>query len=523
MTLSPAEQEKLNEFQIITNFPEDDYDKVVKLFQNNYWNLEIALSKFFDGQLDQEVAREAAQDEPIQPSPPSPIQPPQFENNLNNLGLNEQQVWTQDVLQQPLLDTMLVPKLPLVKPISTKWKSAGLQQLNSANTTAASSHFGNFFESPLIFIILLLPRTITLILSYIGSFFSFFFPEPVDSIPDVPTLPYYDFDESFKQLTHDKNTIDYYKGEFNDAFNDSKADFKFLILVLLSNNETSDIFVKKVLNNERVTSLLNNKEDYITYITNVHEAQGLEIAKSLKIKFAPSVYLIGNVANGPSLVSSMSIISKIPLKSANSFIGRMQLETTKYKPEFISKKFEKAELDYSRQLKQAQDKAYEESLQQDRLKEMEKQEKIKEKEQQEKQLQFQQENRLRLLNNTRKKFQDLSHPNYVFAKGQFINVRFQLPSGPRITQKFPSNFTTHDIYAFIELQLHLQQNPELELTDDEIHQDYKHEYDFELISPIPRFTVPVGDDKQEVKEVKELWPNASLLIEFKGEEDDDED
>ncbi|KAH3680069.1 hypothetical protein WICPIJ_008406 [Wickerhamomyces pijperi] len=532
--LSPTEQEKLNEFQIITNFPEEEYEKVVKLFQNNYWNLEIALSKYFDGQLDQESSRE----ERVQPpSPPQPSQE-QFQADLNNFGfLNNLQDEGPFRMNQDLLNIhAAVPKLPLVKPISNKWKSAGLGQLDKDTTLVNGNssraigslrdHFGDFFESPIVFLLLLLPRTITLLLSYIGSLFSWLMPslasEFENSVPVVPTLPKFHFAETFQRITHDGSTemINHHKGEFNEAYMEAKTDFKFLLLILLGEegNDSSDTFVKKVLNNARVCSLLNNnQDDYIAFVANVHEPQGHAIAKSLNVKTVPAAYLLGNVSNGPSMVASMSLIAKIPVRSVNSFIGRINLETVKYKPEFIVKRFEKAELDYSRQIKEAQDRAYEESLESDRIKELAKMEKIKEKEREEAKAAFQKENKLKFINRIKLKFQELD--NFEWVKGQFITIRFQLPStGQRITQKFPDHFTSLDIYGFIELQLSQQETESTDAVD--VHKDYKHQYEFDLISVMPRFTVSQNEEGLIIKDIKELWPNASLMVEYKLEEED---
>ncbi|KAH3673371.1 hypothetical protein WICMUC_003690 [Wickerhamomyces mucosus] len=525
MSLSPSEQEKLNEFQIISNFSDEDYEKVVKLLKNNYWNLEIALSKYFDGKLDEEADGDVINEQNTQNENPVNNSNDQIPNEFyefqqaNLIDQNNHGSFQQELLTQPLLHSQLAPQLPIVKPISNRWKSAGLQQNNNIKQNQNFiSHFGSFLESPIIFLILFIPRSATLLLSYIGSFFSYLFPAPAYGLPDVPTLTSFNFDTHFEVITQDKNVINYYKEDFNNAFESAKKKFKFLILVLISDDENSNTFIKTVLNNDRVINLLNNDEEILTYIGHVKEPQSLEIAKSLKARTAPSVYLIANISNGPSLIASMSILARISVKSANSFVARVKMEIEKYKPEFISKKYELAELEFSRKIKEAQDRAYEESLLNDRIKKIEQESRKLALENKEKQELWKKENRLRFLNSINKKFNDLNQEE--LPKSESSTIRFQLPSGERIIQKFPKSYKVYDIYAFVELQLFLKENSELTATDVEVHEDYNHVYGFELISPFPRFSIPINEEN--IENIKQLWPNSSLLIEF-AEDDDNDD
>lgn len=520
--ISPSEQEKLDQFQMITAFKDDEYDKVVALLRNNWWNLEVALSKYFDGDIDREAAR----------SPP-PVEATPFgasssafdtqtlggqSSGFNNseMTLNQFDSWSHIDAQNPLLSTHgLLPQLPIVRPLSNNWRfQPGL------NNSTSSSLWNQFTHSPILFILLIIPRTVTLLLTAVGYLFSFIFPSSPDHLPDKPTLEKFDFKEHFESLIADRSETQFFEGDFNDAFNKAKNETKFLLTVLIGENESSNQFLKKVFNNNTICNLI-KEEQVIVYAGNVNEAQSLALARNLKTIVVPAVYLIGNVASGPNAIASMSILSRIPVKSVNSFVTKLRREIEKYKPEFITRKIEQDELNYSRQIKELQDQAYEESLIADKLKQEKREAEKLEKLKKEQEADFKRENKNKFYASLLDKFDNLAH----LPKGEFTNIRFKLPSGEHVMQKFSKEDTLFDVYSFVALKLHLKELSEQDLEDlkkisNDIHEDYKHEFEFELISPFPRYVVPVKED-QHVKEVNQLWPNGSVMIEYLVDEDDD--
>lgn len=497
--LAPAEEEKLNEFQMITSFPESEHEKVVSLLRNNYWNLEVALSKYFDGLLDFEASREpfVEHEQPqhmIQREPMTPRNELEFLQGFLN-GTDH---------------SLLMPQLPIVRPISNRWRAQpGIH---------ASAQFGwnTFGQSPLLFLLLLIPRSLTFLLTGISWVVNLLFPTSPDNIPPEATLASWNPLEHYRALTHDDPPFEIYKGDFNTAFEEAKLESKFILLIILGSSEKSTEFVKKVLNNDAVSQSIKD-HDPLVYMANAAEAQGHEIARSFKTRSLPSLYLMANVASGPNAISSMSLLSRIPVNSVQSFVGRMQLEIEKYNPELITKRIEQEELKYSRQLRDMQDKAYEESVIADKIKQSKKEEELRIKHEKEIEAQWKATQRSRWFRKMASQFQD---PLEGLRKGDYTSIRFKLPSGELITRKFAKGQTLRDIYAFVSVHVFLASDESHDCNHDEekgedqeeVDETYEHEFDFELISPMPRFAVAI--DQSKIEDAHQLWPNGSIMVEF---------
>lgn len=497
MSLSPSEQDKLDQFQIITSFKDEDYDKVIALLRNNYWNLEVAISKYFDGELEtpQQVHN------PAPPAPiPAPVHPidPFHHHDYSSLGILSSSV--------------------KISPISNNWKSKpGLIERPSYS----------FAEFPILFLLLIIPKTITFILLKLSQFFEYLFPPLPNLLPNEPILESFDFNNYFEEITKDPLSFKIMENSYNEALQNCLDENKLLLLILIKDTDefTNNKFCKKILNNETVSNFLKQEvedENLNIFIANVNEYQGFEIAKNLKIKSLPIIYLIGNVGNASNSINQLKILSKFHIRTLNTFKLKLFSEFEKFKPELILKKIEKNELIYSRNLKKLQDDAFNESLKKDKLK-LEKLEK-------EKQDLIDFNNNLKL--NELNKFNFMISINHKYntrdldlPKDQLTSIRIKYSNGDSITEKFTSKETLFDLYSFIQLKIYVNSLSELDknqfLNAPLIESSYDHQFNFELISPFPRFIVPINDEL--IKDIKQLWPNGSLLVEMNEDDDDDDD
>ncbi|CEP21670.1 unnamed protein product [Cyberlindnera jadinii] len=509
--LAPAEREKLDEFQVITSFPEDQYDKVVRLLRNNYWNLEVALSKYFDGMLEEEAAREPFIEPPDQYAQPGH----QREHIVNDIDVAALEQLINGNGELPNR-AMLLPQLPIVRPISNRWRSnTGLNQ--------HVDYLGlqTITQSPLLFILLLIPRTLTLLFTGLAYLFNLLFPPSPDQVPLRPTSKGFNAMAHFRELTHEECPVELYKGDFNEAFEEAKQESRFILLVVIGSNDKSTQFLKRTFNNDHVVNIL-KEERCLVYVSHAEESQGNEIARCFKVRALPSVFLLGNVASGPHLISSMSLLAKVPTRSTDSFLNKLKFEVEKYKPELTMKRLEQEELRHSRMIRELQDKAYEESLIADKIKKSQKEEEENLKAQQEQVAQWLKEQELKWLCKVHSKFNDENDELNSFEKGQYATIRFKMPHGAQVIQKFSKEHTLKDIYSFVALKNHMANGDRSFLDQDkDVDPAYNHKFDFELISPFPRYVVPLDDTP--VKEVQQLWPNGSLLIEFASDDDDDDD
>lgn len=508
----------MNEFQIITAFKDDEFDKVVRLLKNNYWNLEIALSKYFDGNLEEQADAPAA--------PGSSEAGLERERELNIQQLNEMMnghgtgtgtgTGSGSGNGTGNGNGLGFIELPIVRPLSNKWKlQPGINSL---------SVWDQFTASPILFILLLIPRALTFLFTAIGFVFDYFVPqETANSLPREPTLREFSFTKFYEDTIAEKSSIEFFEGEFNDAFNIAKLENKFILVVLIKNNRDSVQFLKTVLNNDSVKDLIAS-EEVLVYPGNVEEYQSYELARAIRARSFPSCYLIGNVSNGMSGVSSMSLLGKVPTKSLNSFKQRLARDIDRFKPELILKRLEQEELNYSRKLRELQDKAYEESLLADKIKFMEKEEQAKQEQARLERAEFNEKNKLVFYAMMLNKFAELDAQLEGLAKSEQTRIQFRTPSGERIVQNFTRDTSLFDIYAFIDLKGYLGGDggarEQLEqLAREQVDSGYEHSFNFELISPFPRFVVPV-DAQKRVAEVQQLWPNGNLLVEYDVDEQD---
>jgi UBX domain-containing protein 2 len=369
----------------------------------------------------------------------------------------------------------------------------------------------------------------------IQELWEYFFPRLPNTLPDESTLDSFSFEAHYNKLT--KDTIDFKISDldYNETLELCIEGDKLLLLILIRDDDevTTSNFLKKIINNSAIKEILQREsmieDNLICYVGSVNEHQSFEIAKSLKVRTLPVAYMIGNVGSASSNFSSLSILAKIPLKTVNLFKSRLAREIDRFKPELVLRRLEKNELNFSRQIKKLQDDAFEESLKKDQLK------KQQQEEAQRRQKEIADLARRKELNE--KLF--LIHVNKGYnersleglAKGETTNIRIKLSNGNSITEKFSNDDTLLNLYSIVQLKIHLDSLSEESLK--EFHSEastvhaplddgYIHDFKFELISPFPRFTVPV-ENGTLIKDVAQLWPNGSLLVEFNEDDDEEEE
>ena len=98
-------------------------------------------------------------------------------------------------------------------------------------------------------------------------------------------------------------------------------------------------------------------------------------------------------------------------------------------------------------------------------------------------------------------------------------ISIRMTSGERVVRKFASAATIEDLYAFVECYEVLQSEKHTEPVTEP--RDYKHEYGFRLVSPMPRVVYDVVS-KGTVGD--RLGRNGTLIVEsISLEEEEDEE
>ena len=429
------------------------------------------------------------------------IQPPQ----ITNTGINN----------VPFFHTKkLIPSLPIVKKLPADYKSkfqlVGLNKDNTPYYTTInnSSNNNNNYHNIIYLLFLLIPRSIFKIFSFFWSVLSRLFNNDPDSIvnkPKIFRLP--------KYPTHDTNTINLSKllltspntevsapslneqklnklydllGDtgrdrlsFNEMLDICEKEFKFLFVVLLGELDTtkcdvnSQKFLSHVLSDDGVLKILDGyKDNLLVYMGSVTEIEPWLVARNLGVKYTPECFMIGNVLNSNNSLNGtlrLSVLSKLRVTSPKRLQNSLKLVFDRYGAELVVSKNEMEELRISREIKQLQEQAYQESLLKDQLKEEAKQLKLQEIKQKrieevDKQQRLKIEKTykvLKWLSNCIDIFKDamskvsINEKNEDSKKQQFTTLQFRTSKGTRFIKKFDENTSLYSIYNHIGCHLFL--------------------------------------------------------------------
>ncbi|CAR28061.1 ZYRO0D12914p [Zygosaccharomyces rouxii] len=585
--LSHEEEEKLNHFQAITTFPDDDLPSVIKLLERDGWGLELALSHYFDGNWKELIRPVEAPPIPDRPPTPTPVGSPALPQN--------------SMFRGPFIasDSNLVPALRSVRPLpmdyKERYRSIGLNKKNVGIWQLDQQ------ESPFIIVLMFLPKLLWRLGFSIGSLIwgiiTFGFRSHVEESPKVFNLPAspkeqpLPLSETLPQVISDENAVNRLSKlvckdmTFNDALKQCEDEFKYLLLIFVGDTnpaegDVTDVnsqrLLNRILTNETVLHFLEEHQDeIIIYARHVAELEPWLVAKELKVKYTPECLLVGNVLNSSGTlngVTKLSVLSKLRVSSPKKFYHSLKMVYERFNAELIVSRTEKDELRLAREIKQLQDSAYEESLKKDQLKK-EQRELAQEEEK------ARRDRELEVANN--KKLQStlnqlswlkachdrLTTEEESVAKGEKrATLQFRTSNGARLVLKFPGETTLHDLYIKIGCHLYLnyyrndlqgwseQILTKLQrLSEDEEFLCFKGDQtgyhpdqvpqlveqelfnlgdgslqlkspkmDFELISPFPRKKIE-QNAQILLKDIPELWPNGSLLVEDIVDDDADTD
>lgn len=610
--LSHEEEDKLNQFQSITNFPEADLPLIIRFLQNHSWNLEPALSRYFDDNWKESLSRLSADsvrtESNVMDIPtgrtPSPSPPPRIPALAPRLEPN--------MLQQLQSARNMVPSLPLVKKLPDNFRDRfKVVGLNHTDTISNSTN-------PLYIILLLLPKLLFKLVEFIFSIFTTGIlnnssnNRKKNKVCRVPKLPILEEDpiniDNISASKHDNGASaekikEILKGprlSFNEALRQCEEQFKFLLIIMVGDvssdvvdpdskvkeigkdmvDHNSKKLLTNILSDNGVLKVLDDyKDDVIIYLGSVLELEPWLVARDLNVKYTPECILVGNVLNSNGSMNGttrLSTLSKLRINSSRMFQNSLKVSIERYYSELIVSRTDKEELRFAREIKELQEQAYQDSLRKDRIKEKDRKIEAEKKAIEEK-LRLEREQHVKL-NATLQNLKwlelcldilnsDIDKATDTANKTATLQIRTS--SGTRILKKFASEMTLHSVYCNVGCHLYLKNNSldldrwnksivlkikelmenesvlcfkDTEIIEDELdllglkkiiedeiqkweaddYNDFVLSFDFELVSPFPRYKLP-SDKHTHVREVSQIWPNGSLLVEDIVESDSDDE
>ncbi|KAK5074104.1 UBX domain-containing protein 10 [Lithohypha guttulata] len=473
--LNATQQEALQTYIAVTD---QDPTTAIPLLQRSDWNVQIAISRFFDGEPASDLLAEARAAETAQslPAPSSRHAANlQFESLLAASSSPIRRTPPEDVVQR--VDT-------------------------TATTTPA-------YQPPPLFSVFFAPfnvlfrlfRSILSPLSFlVPSFASSIIRNLLTSQPRSSRrqLPPADtarrFIREFEETYTPNPPLPFIESGFNLALENCKRDSKFLLAVLLSpSHDETYTWVRDTLMSSQLHQFLQAHQHELTlWGGSVQDTEGYQVSNSLNCTKFPFAALICQTTEGTGTGSrpgEMTVVMRAagPMP-ASELVAKLGTAMTAQQSQLAATRAQRAEQQAERSLREEQDSAYERSLAQDRERARRKREEEEARAQAEKQAleaaaleqkRAEQVQSWRLWRSSHiPEEPDTNSPGTV-------RLSVRLADGQRLIRKFESDAPLEDLYAFVECHDLLGIQEKLTIPSQP-PDDYNHEYKFRLVSPMPR-------------------------------------
>ncbi|KAF2749569.1 hypothetical protein M011DRAFT_440184 [Sporormia fimetaria CBS 119925] len=324
------------------------------------------------------------------------------------------------------------------------------------------------------------------------------------------------------QEEYGSNTLPFYEGGYAQAFDLAKKELKYLLVVLLSpEHDDTSSFIKDTLLAPEVVAFINHKENnIILWAGNVQDAEAYQVSTGLNCTKLPFAALIVHTPQVSS--TAMGIVSRIAGPTPpNQFVTKLRQAIRTNNESLDRTRAQRAEQQATRNIRQAQDSAYERSLAQDRERARIKKEEAERKAREEKEALEREEAKQRYAANLAqwRKWRAKSLPGEPGPEEKdVVRVSIRLPSSERVVRRFKEDAEIEELYAFVECFDVLGEGVVEEVEEPK---GFEHSYGFQLVSPMPRevFGVEKGGTIRE-----RIGRSGNLIVETldeEGEEDED--
>jgi FAS-associated factor 2 len=505
-SLSTAQRELLQQYVSVTD---QDTPSAVALLTRCQWNVQIAITRFFDGEPVSDPVAEA------QAAIPQPEQNRRAEVLMNGFGHSNGSAHSSRSTSRE--GTNLEPAPRIVPQPET--------QVNR--------------QMPLVFALLFTPINVLYnvftrifrLLPFLGRIFA----APTGaghqsrntsgrrplSPRDTAARFIREFEEEYGSAT--KN-LPLMETGYATAFDTAKRELKFLLVILLSpEHDDTAPFVRTTLLSSTVTTFLNspaNKDKLLVWAGTVVDPEAYQLSSAINATKFPFAALI---CHTPSVsTTSMSVIARIagPV-TPDAFTTTLRNAMNTHADALATVRETRNAQTAARRLREDQEQAYERSLAADRertRREKEEREKAKKEEEEAKQ-KAEEAQRLE------KKKEQWKHWRAAQIKpeltsGDVVRVSIRMGDGERVVRKFDGGLPLEEVYAFVECYDILKAE-EAAQENAEKPQNFEFEYKFNLVSPMPREVVGL----QKGGTIKERIGRAGNFVveEIVEDEEDEED
>jgi len=316
------------------------------------------------------------------------------------------------------------------------------------------------------------------------------------------------------------HSIPFLENGYNMALEKAHRDLKFLLVVLMSpEHDETNGWVRDTLLAPEVVEFLNDPQNnLLVWGGNVRDSEAYQVANTLRCTKFPFVALTVHTPNVSS--TAMSVVGRIAGTTAPSeFVNRLRTAISTNQEPLERIRATRAEQQASRSLREQQDSAYERSLAIDR-------ERARQRREAEAARQREEQEAAERQAAEEKKERDLAQWKLWRAQSlgvepgndvkDAVRVSVRLPSGERIMRRFAPEANIEELYAVVECYEVLQD--EARPTDVSEPVGFQHQYNFRLVSPMPRavYAVEKGGTVRD-----QIGRGGNLLVEPIEDEDEE--
>lgn len=295
------------------------------------------------------------------------------------------------------------------------------------------------------------------------------------------------------------SSLRFFEGSYLDALSQSKAELRYFLVIITSPDHAEMAAFGSVVAHPKLSDYV-NQNDILVWAGSIRESESYQLANALDVDSFP---FLGLIAPCPKSPQSNTVVMTCLYKSSGSenlttdnIVRTFDELLDEHGPKLLALKLERRQQDLSREIRSEQDAAYERSVQYDNARQAQNDQIRRDAEAAvaDEILYSDKLGRWK----SRKALEFLNEPT-----GDTTRVSLRLASGERVIRKFSSTDTIKTIYEYV---LSFGATPE----DTEM-EAFTPKFDFELVCPMPRKTIPLSDDPVETEPA--IWPTGSLLIE----------
>lgn len=320
---------------------------------------------------------------------------------------------------------------------------------------------------------------------------------------------------------HGEHRLPFFDNGYAQAFDLAKKNLQFLLVILVSpeHDETASFIRETLLSQEVVDFVRDPNNNIILWAGNVHDSEAYQVSTSLNCTKFP---FAGLIVHTPQVSSTaMGIAARIagPTPTAQ-FLAKLRQAITTHSEPLARVRATRAEQQATRSIREQQNSAYERSLAIDRERARKKKEEAERKAREEKEVLARQaaaELHAANLAQWRKWRASSIAAEPPATDKDVVRISLRMPNAERIVRRFANDAHIEELYAFVECYEILQSGASLDGTHEP--RDFTHEYDFQLVSPMPRevYDVKVGGTIRE-----RIGRSGNLIVERTDAESDDE-